>query len=120
MPSSHRSRPLDFGVNTSFEEAAERWSIHYPTPTSSNLVRRVVDRVGRRTEAAYSELRLQQACRPSPEEIPTSLVIAGDGSMLNTREEGWKKAKVAVVADGEDFLESRSAARCQRHDTSRW
>lgn len=43
-------RILDFGVNTSFEEAAQRWCIHYPMPISSNLVRRVVDRVGRRAE----------------------------------------------------------------------
>ena len=44
-------RILDFGVNASFEEAAQRWAIHYPAPISSNLVRRVVDRVGRRAEA---------------------------------------------------------------------
>jgi hypothetical protein len=98
-------RILDFGVNTGFEEAAERWSLHYPTPISANLVRCVVDRVGHRSEAAQSELTLQQASRPTPEEPPKSLVVAGDGSMLNTREEGWKEAKVAVVAEGEDFLD---------------
>lgn len=101
-------RILDFGVNTGFEEAAQRWSIHYPTPISSNLVRRVVDRVGQRSEAAHSELTLQRACRPTPEEPPKSLVVGGDGSMLNTREAGWKEAKVAVVARGEDFLEATS------------
>lgn len=97
-------RILDFGVNTSFEEAAQRWSIHYPTPISSNLVRRVVDRVGLRSEAAYSPLTLQKACQPTPAHPPTSLVVAGDGSMLLTREEAWKEAKVAVVARGESVI----------------
>jgi hypothetical protein len=101
-------RILDFGVNDTFESAAERWSIHYPTTISSNLVRRVVDRVGRRCEAAESELTLQQACRPSSEEPARSLVVAGDGSMLLTREESWKEAKVAVVARGEDIIEEKN------------
>lgn len=96
-------RILDFGVNTSFEEAAQRWCIHYPMPISSNLVRRVVDRVGRRAEAAHSPLTLQQACRPSPQQPPKTLVIAGDGSMVGTLE-GWKEAKVAVVLPGESII----------------
>ncbi len=96
-------RILDFGVNTSFKEAAQRWAIHYPTPISSNLVRRVVDRVGRRAQAAHSALSLQKACRPSPEQPPQTLVVAGDGSMLGTRE-GWKEAKVAVVAPGDSVI----------------
>jgi hypothetical protein len=100
-------RILDFGVNDTFESAAQRWSIHYPTSISSNLVRRVVDRVGERQDAAFSELTLQQAYRPTPEDLPRSLVVAADGSMLLSREEGWKEAKVAVVARGEDFLENR-------------
>jgi hypothetical protein len=100
-------RILDFGVNTSFEEAAQRWCIHYPMPISSNLVRRVIDRVGRRAEAAHSGLTLQQACLPSPERPPKTLVVAGDGSMLSTRE-GWKEAKVAVVAPGDSVIPNRS------------
>src|SRR5467141_489640 len=101
-------RILDFGVNDTFDSAAERWSIHYPTTISSNLVRRVVDRVGRRCEAASSELSLQQACRPSSEEPARSLVVAGDGSMLLTREESWKEAKVAVVARGDAIIEEKN------------
>jgi hypothetical protein len=93
---SMERRILDFGVNTSFAEAAQRWGIHYAIPISSNLVRRVVDRVGLRAEAAHSALALQQACRPSPTTPPRTLVVAGDGSMLGTRE-GWKEAKVATV-----------------------
>ncbi len=100
-------RILDFGVNDTFESAAERWGIHCPFSISPNLVRRVVDRVGERQDSAWSELSLQQAYRPSPEELPRSLVVAGDGGMLLMREVGWKEAKVAVVARGEDFLQDK-------------
>lgn len=96
-------RILDFAVNTSFGESAERWAIHYPFPISANLFRRVVDRVGQRREKAHSLLALQQAALPSPEYPPQSLVIAGDGSMLLTKQ-GWKEAKVAVVARGESII----------------
>jgi hypothetical protein len=101
-------RILDFGVNTTFEEAAQRWVIHYPFSISSNLVRRVVDRVGRRCEAAFSALSLQQACRSSPEQPAKALVVAGDGSMLLTREESWKEAKVAVVARADSVIRDKS------------
>jgi hypothetical protein len=95
---SMERRILDFGINDTFESAAERWAIHYPCPISSNLVRRVVDRVGLRGEAVVSELALQKACRPSPEEPVPALVVASDGSMVLTREEAWREAKVGVVA----------------------
>lgn len=103
-------RILDFGVNTSFDEAAQRWSIHYPFPISDNLVRRVVDRVGCRRERAFSPLALQQACRPSPEQPAKALVVAGDGSMLLTREESWKEAKVAVVARADSVIRDKSTS----------
>ncbi len=101
-------RILDFGVNASFEESAERWNIHYRVPISSNLVRRVVDRVGRRREKAHSALALQQACRPTPESPAKALVVANDGSMLLTREESWKEAKVAVVARANSVIPDKS------------
>lgn len=100
-------RILDFAVNTSFGESAERWGIHYPFPISANLFRRVVDRVGRRREKAHSLLTLQQAALPSPKHPPKSLVIAGDGSMLLTHE-GWKETKVAVVARGESIIPDKT------------
>ncbi len=90
-------RILDFGINDTFESSAERWSIHYRHSISSNLVRRVVDRVGVRCEAAR-ELALQRACNPAPAEPVPALVVASDGSMLLTREDAWREAKVAVVA----------------------
>ncbi len=80
-------RILDFRVNDTFESVAERWSIHYPTTISANLVRRVIERVGVRCEAASDE-RLQQACRGMPEQPASMLVVATDGSMLLTREAG--------------------------------
>lgn len=93
-------RILDFGVNDTFESVAERWCIHFPTSISSNLVRRVVDRVGLRCEAAHSEEALQIACREKPAEPPAMLTVATDGSMLLTREASWKEVKVGVVARG--------------------
>lgn len=105
-------RILDFGVNDTFEAAAERWSIHYPFAISSNLVRRVVDRVGERQDRASSELALQCAYRPQTEAPPTSLVIATDGGMLPTRE-GWKESKVAVIARGEDFRHEKQRGRIE-------
>ncbi len=100
-------RILDFGVNDTFASSAQRWRIHYPSSISENLVRRVVERVGRRCEAAHSEVTLQHACRPPPEQPPRVLVVAADGSMLLTREYGWREAKVAVVARGERILEAK-------------
>jgi hypothetical protein len=101
-------RILDFGMNGAFLEAAERWDIHYSVPISDNLVRRVVDRVGRRRECAHSRLALQQAALPSPLHPPKWLVVAADGSMLLTREHGWREAKVAVVARGESIIPDKA------------
>ncbi len=104
-------RILDFGINDTFDSVAERWSIHYPTSISENLVRRVVDRVGLRCEAAHSDESLQLACREKSEEPADMLVVATDGSMLFTREEGWKEAKVAVVARAEAFQSEKQRRR---------
>jgi len=105
-------RILDFGINDTFESVAERWSIHYPTLISSNLVRRVMDRVGLRCEAASSEERLQRAALQPPEALAPMLIVAADGSMLLTREEAWKEAKVAVVARSTPFRQDDEDQRC--------
>jgi hypothetical protein len=104
-------RVLDFGVNDTFQSAAERWSIHYPTTISENLVRRVVERAGHLCESASSPKQLQEACRPAPEEAPTSLVVGGDGSMVLTREDAWRETKLAVVARGETFVREKGRTR---------
>jgi hypothetical protein len=93
-------RILDFGVNDTFESVAERWSIHFPTPISANLVRLVVDRAGARCEAAASDEAMQLACKERPAEPPSMLTVGTDGSMLLTREASWKETKVGVVARG--------------------
>ena len=101
-------RILDFGMNGAFVEAAERWGIHHSMPISDNLVRRVVDRIGRRRESAHSRLALQQAALPSPRHPPKWLIVAPDGSMLLTREHGWREAKVGVVARGESVIPNKA------------
>ncbi len=55
-------RILDFGVNDSVESAAQRWDIQYRIriPISSNIIRRVVDRVGTRERR-----RMERALPPA-------------------------------------------------------
>jgi hypothetical protein len=98
VSSAMERRILDFGVNDTFAGAAERWGIHYPMPISSNLVRRVVARVGAHCEAAFSEEHLQRTCLPPLAEPAPALVVAADGSMLLTREDAWRETKVGVIA----------------------
>jgi hypothetical protein len=66
-----------------------------------NLVRRVVDRVGHRAEAAHSALTLQQACLSPPAEAPRTLVVAGDGSMLSSATRRRLGGYRAVIYRGE-------------------
>jgi hypothetical protein len=91
-------RILDFGVNDTFDEAAERWNTHdTELPISSNLVRRVVDRVGRRLEAA-DERQLQLNLKVPSTERDDLVIVETDGSMLPIRgHEPWKEAKVGVI-----------------------
>lgn len=119
VSSAMERRILDFGINDTFESVAERWSIHFPTSISSNLVRRVVDRVGLRCESAHSDESLQRACRPKPVEPAAMLTVATDGSMLLTREESWKEAKVGVVARG-GFIPPGEARSRRRVEDARY
>jgi len=112
-------RILDFGVNDTFESVAERWSIHFPTPISANLVRLVVDRAGVRCEAAASDESMQLACRERPLEPPSMLTVGTDGSMLLTREERWKETKVGVVARG-GFLPPGEERQRRRVENARY
>jgi hypothetical protein len=102
-------RILDLGVNDTFAAAAERFAVHYPLEISENLVRRVIDRAGRMCEEADAAF-LQESSMPSQE--PASFLVVGtDGSMLHTREEAWREAKVAVVARGENHVTSGTSKR---------
>jgi hypothetical protein len=104
-------RLLDFGVHDTFEDAAERWSLHYGTTVSENLVRRVVERVGERMESCDAE-ELQRQLEPAPE-TPTELLVIGvDGSMVPTRgPDPWREAKLAVIYRSEDHRRSAAGGR---------
>jgi hypothetical protein len=78
-----------------------------------------MDRVGLRCESAYSDEALQRACKPRPEEPPKMLTVATDGSMLLTREEGWREAKVGVVARG-GFLPPGEERQRRRVEDARY
>jgi hypothetical protein len=96
---------LDLGLHGTFEEAAERFALHHGTAISENLVRRVIDRVGRRAQAqADLDARLRApAARP-----PDTLVVEVDGSMIPTRgADPWREVKVGLVARGEHFVQNK-------------
>ncbi|MGA1564480.1 MAG: ISKra4 family transposase, partial [Pontimonas sp.] len=101
LTSKLESRILDVGLHSPFEEAAERWRVHHLCPISENLVRRVVDRVGRRAEQT-SAIHLAEELRPLAPEPAQVLVVATDGSMVPTRgEDSWREVKLGVVYRGE-------------------
>ncbi len=90
-------RVLDFALNDVYGECAARWALHYDEPISENLLRRVVDRVGRECESA-DQGRLQQELKPREAEAAHVLVIEVDGSQLPIRGvEPWKEAKVGLT-----------------------
>jgi hypothetical protein len=105
-------RVLDFALNDTFEEAAKRWSMHYPNHViSENLVRRVTDRIGRQCEEA-DERQLQLHLKPPSDKSPELLIVQTDGSQLPMRgSEPWKEAKVGVILRGEDHICRKKRAR---------
>jgi len=99
-------RILDFGVNDTFSEAAERWEVHYGWSISENMVRRVVERVGRMREECEPEV-LREELQEVPQEGPRLVVVGADGSMIPTRgEDTWREAKVAVISREEEVIEA--------------
>lgn len=102
-------RIADFGVNDVFEEASERFSMHYGWSISENMVRRVVDRIGQVLEG-LPEAAVQLALQ-SPSTTPARLITIGiDGSMLSTRE-GWQETKLGVVVRDEHHVEGTRTRR---------
>ena len=105
-------RILDLAITDSFEATEQRWVIHYPFPISENLARLVVDRIGEECEAANDDY-LQHALRettPTPSELA---VVQSDGSMVPTRDEGWKEVKVGMVFRVENHVSNQEAKRGQ-------
>ena len=72
---------LDLGLHSPFEEAAQRFAVHHGGEISENLVRRVVERVGRRAEACVD---LAARLRAEANAPPSTLLVQVDGSMLST------------------------------------
>jgi hypothetical protein len=106
-------RILDFGVSDTFNEAAQRWEVHYGWSISENLVRRVVERVGRMQEECEPEV-LQEELQPVSQQAPALVVLGTDGSMIPTRgEDTWREAKVAVVSR-EEVVEAGREGPCER------
>lgn len=90
-------RVLDFALNDVYGECAARWGLHYPDTISENLLRRVVDRVGRQCEAA-DQGRLQSELKRAAAAPADLLVVEVDGSQLPIRgAEPWKEAKVGLT-----------------------
>jgi hypothetical protein len=97
LTSEMEKRVLDFAVNDVYGEAAARWSLHYGSPISDNLLRRVAARVGKQCEKADPG-RLQEELKPRAKSAADVLVVETDGSLLPIRgSEPWKEAKVGVV-----------------------
>lgn len=102
-------RIADFGVSDVFEEAAERFSLHYGWSISENLVRRVVDRVADALESLPDEA-LQKALQP-PSATRAKLVTIGiDGSMVSTRA-GWQEVKLGVIVRDEHHVTGTDTRR---------
>ena len=96
---------LDMGVHAPFEEAAERFSMHHGVYISENLVRLVVERVGQRASQVDT---LQQRLREPEDEVPETLIVEVDGSMISTRgDESWREVKLGVVFRQEALLDNK-------------
>jgi hypothetical protein len=96
---------LDLGLHGTFEEAAERFALHHGGVISENLVRRVVDRVGR---CAQAHAHLGAQLRAPAAQPPATLVVEVDGSMIPTRgPDPWREVKVGLVARGEHFVPNK-------------
>ena len=96
---------LDLGLHEPFAEAAERFALHHGGAISENLVRRVVERIGRRAEA---QADFDTRVRPPAATVPTTLIVEVDGSMLPMRgPDPWREAKVGLVARGEHVVQNK-------------
>ena len=105
-----QKRILDFGVNDTFEEAAQRWNVHYSTKISNHMVRNVVDRAGQDLENCnlanvYGKL--------FQKENSEQLIVSMDGSMVPVRnyQNGWKEIKLGLVIRGEHYKEKEGEKR---------
>ena len=92
------ARVLDFAIDEPFARSARRWKKHHAGTISENLARGAIERAGHALASKTPSERA--ACLKEGEALATArdvVVIETDGSMLSTRESGWKEAKLAVV-----------------------
>lgn len=106
---------VDFALNEPYNTAEERWALHYRSPASSNLFRRVVDRVAKRFEATNPAV-LQAALSLPKAEAAEVLVVMTDGSMIPMRGGHWKEVKLGAVFRAENHLRGTSSKRGQVSD----
>jgi hypothetical protein len=98
-------RVLDLALNSPFDEAAERWSIHHHGKISENLARRVVERTGQKLEST-NEQDLYHELNISKKRSPKVLVWEADGSMVPCRgEDSWREIKLGIIYDNADRIQ---------------
>ena len=96
---------LDLGLHGPFAEAAERCALHHGVALSENLVRRVIERVGR---CAQAQPDLGARLRPAAATVPALVVVEVDGSMLPTRgPDPWREVKVGLVTRGDHLVANK-------------
>jgi len=96
---------LDLGLHSPFAEGAERYSLHHGTPISENLIRRVVERVGKRAQARDD---LAERARAPSVTAPSTLLVQVDGSMLPTRgADPWREVKVGLVVREDRLVDNK-------------
>lgn len=89
-------RILDFAMNDPFAHGAERFSLHYPSSISPNLLRRVFDRVSERVNQCEEEWVQSSMKAPEANQSDAAVVVETDGSMVSTTQ-GWKEVKLGMV-----------------------
>jgi len=96
------ARVADFGINGPYEEASERFSMHYGRTISTYFIRCVIDRL---PLPEYGALP-----RPKPDE---RITVQVDGCQLPMTT-GWKEAKLGViVAESKHHHGSKDGVRGQ-------
>jgi hypothetical protein len=103
-------RVLDFSVNDVFEEAANRFSLHYERRLSSNQFRQVAKRVGQQVEECAEEVLQLELFEPKTTAADVLYALT-DGSMLSMQSGEWREVKVGVVFRDDQHQSHRVAKR---------
>lgn len=96
------ARILDFGMEEPYEAAARRWKRHHLGYISEWTVRQVVERAGDKLQQQSATQRAKKMTSSKRSDEQDVLVISTDGSMIHTRDEDWKEAKLAVLYRTQD------------------